>query len=81
MSKEFQQTLQEKPFTAALQAKCQDGLALHRQGKIAEAEHIYLEVLQRDPTHFLALHLLGLITAQRRQIELRRLRRRARELR
>ena len=71
MSKEFQEALQEKPLTAALQAKCQDGLALHRRGKIAEAEHIYLEVLRREPTHFLALHLLGLITAQRRQIELR----------
>ena len=70
---ELQQTLQKKPSTAALQAKCQDGLVLHRQGKIAEAEHIYLQVLGWDPTHVLALHLLGLITAQRRQIELRRL--------
>jgi predicted O-linked N-acetylglucosamine transferase (SPINDLY family) len=71
--KEFREALQEKPLTAALQARCQDGLALHRQGELAEAEHIYLEVLKHEPTHFLALHLLGLITAQRRQIELRRL--------
>lgn len=73
MSPEFQQTLLEEPSTAALQAKCQEGLALHRQGKIDEAEHVYLTVLQCNPTHFLALHLLGLITAQRRQIELRHL--------
>jgi predicted O-linked N-acetylglucosamine transferase (SPINDLY family) len=58
---------------AALGSKFQDGLALHRQGKIAEAEHIYIEALRHDPQHFLALRLLGFITLQRDKIALRRL--------
>src|SRR5271169_1917592 len=67
-------TLQEDElFMAALDSKFQDGLALHRQGKIAEAEHIYIEVLKYDPQHFLALRLLWFIKLQRNKIELRRL--------
>ena len=58
---------------AALGSKFQDGLALHRQGKIAEAEHIYIEALRHDPQHSLALRLLGFITLQRDKIALRRL--------
>ena len=60
-------------FMAALGSKFQDGLALHRQGKIAEAEHIYIEALRHDPQHSLALRLLGFITLQRDKIALRRL--------
>ena len=37
---------------------------MHRQGRLAEAERIYRAVLQRQPDHFDALHLLGLIAAQ-----------------
>ena len=58
---------------AALGSKFQDGLALHRQGKIAEAEHIYIEALRHDPQHSLALRLLGFITLQRDKIALSRL--------
>jgi predicted O-linked N-acetylglucosamine transferase (SPINDLY family) len=71
MSKNFQEELQGELFSAELQAKCKDGLALHQQGKVAEAERIYLEVLKSDPTNSLALHLLGIITIQRRRIDLR----------
>ena len=47
-----------------LQAKFNQGVAMHQQGKLAEAERIYREVLRRQPNHFDALHLLGVIAAQ-----------------
>jgi protein O-GlcNAc transferase len=37
---------------------------LHRMGRIAEAEAVYLSVLTRNPREFDALHLLGLIRYQ-----------------
>lgn len=37
-----------------------DGLALHQQGKAAEAEKFYREILARKPRHSNALHLLGM---------------------
>ncbi len=40
------------------------GKALHRMGRIAEAEAVYRSVLARDPRQFDALHLLGLIRYQ-----------------
>ena len=48
----------------ALQAKFKQGIALHQQGKLAEAERIYEEVLRQQPNHFDALHLLGIIALQ-----------------
>ena len=59
----------QKPATAALQAKLDQGMALHRQGNLAEAERCYEEVLQRQPDHFDALHLLGIIARQTRRTE------------
>ena len=53
----------------ALQAKLNQGMALHRQGKLADAERYYGEVLQRQPNHFDALHLLGVIAHQTRRTE------------
>jgi tetratricopeptide (TPR) repeat protein len=53
----------------ALQAKFSKGLALHQEGKLAEAERIYWEILQRQPNHFDALHLLGVIAKQTQQLE------------
>jgi predicted O-linked N-acetylglucosamine transferase (SPINDLY family) len=52
---------------AALQAKFNQGLALHQQGKLAEAERIYEEVLRQQPKHFDARHLLGAIAFQTRR--------------
>ena len=49
---------------AALQTKFAQGVALHQQGKLAEAERIYAEILRQQPNHFDALHLLGVIAAQ-----------------
>jgi predicted O-linked N-acetylglucosamine transferase (SPINDLY family) len=58
-----------KPAAAALQAKFKQGMALHQQGKLAEAERIYGEVLRQQPDHFDALHLLGVIAGQTRRTE------------
>jgi protein O-GlcNAc transferase len=57
----------QNPALAALQARFEQGLALHRQGKLAEAERVYGEVLQRQPNHFIALQLLGVIAVQTRR--------------
>jgi Flp pilus assembly protein TadD len=51
----------QNPAAAALQAKLNQGVALHRQGRLADAERCYGEVLQQQPNHFGALHLLGVI--------------------
>ena len=56
-----------KPAAAALQAKLNQGMVLHRQGKLVDAERCYEEVLQRQPNHFDALHLLGVIARQTRR--------------
>ena len=59
----------KNPAAVALQAKLNQGKALHRQGKLADAECCYGEVLQRQPNHFDALHLLGVIARQTRRTE------------
>jgi predicted TPR repeat methyltransferase len=53
----------------AMQTKFRQGLALHQQGKLAEAERICGEVLRQQPNHFDALHLLGVIAARTRRTE------------
>lgn len=56
---------QAQPLDAAsIQAKVQQGLRLHQQGRFADAERVYREVLQHAPTHFDALHLLGVLGLQ-----------------
>ena len=40
------------------------GVTLHQQGKFANAKTIYEQVLEKQPKHFDALHLLGVIAAQ-----------------
>ena len=45
-----------------------DAFALHTQGKFAEAERAYAEILRRQPDHFQALHLMGVLALQRGQI-------------
>ena len=46
----------------------QDAVALHRQGRLRQAEKLYARVLKAAPDHFDALHLLGLVKAQGGQI-------------
>jgi tetratricopeptide (TPR) repeat protein len=52
-----------------LQAKFNQGMALHQQGKLAAAERIYGEVFRQQPNHFDALHLLGVVALQTRRTE------------
>jgi predicted TPR repeat methyltransferase len=59
----------QKPAMMALQAKFYQGMALHQQGKLADAERIYGEVLRQQPNNFDALHLLGVIALQTRRME------------
>jgi tetratricopeptide (TPR) repeat protein len=40
------------------------GIALHQQGKLADAERIYRDILRQTPDDFDALHLSGLIALQ-----------------
>jgi tetratricopeptide (TPR) repeat protein len=46
-----------------------DAFALHSQGKFAEAERAYAELLRRQPGNFQALHLYGVLALQRGQTE------------
>lgn len=56
----------------------EQGLALHRQGRIDEAAAIYRAALKRAPQDFNALHLLGVVETQRGNLkEAERLLRRA----
>jgi tetratricopeptide (TPR) repeat protein len=45
-------------------------LRLHRQGRLTEAEQTCLTVLEGQPTHFAATHLLGIIAMQTLRPEL-----------
>jgi tetratricopeptide (TPR) repeat protein len=54
----------QDPAAVALREKFSRGAALHRQGKIADAERICREILLQRPDHFDALHLLGVIAHQ-----------------
>ncbi len=42
----------------------EQAVALHRQGEFAKAEALYRRVLEREPGHAEALHLLGVIALQ-----------------
>lgn len=46
----------------------QQALECHRQGKLPQAEKLYADVLAVRPDYFEALHMLGLIKLQRRDL-------------
>ena len=50
--------------TPALQQKLLQAFALHKAGRLAEAEPLYKTILQTEPKHFDALHMLGVIHLQ-----------------
>ena len=52
-----------------MQSTFSDGLARHRQGDLAAAERIYADVLAREPQHFDALHMLGIVALQSGRLE------------
>ena len=49
-------------------AQLQTALALHQQGRLAEAEAIYREILSSQPDHFDALQLLATIAGQQNKM-------------
>lgn len=48
------------------QEKYDKGLALHQIGQLAQAQVLYLQALELEPSHFEALHLLGVMAAQQK---------------
>ncbi len=48
----------------AVASKLQQAVALHRQGQLAQAGALYRQILELQPGHFDALHLLGVIAQQ-----------------
>jgi predicted O-linked N-acetylglucosamine transferase (SPINDLY family) len=52
------------------QAQLQQAVVLHQQGRLQEASQIYEGLLQVDPKHFHALHLLGVIAYQTKNYEI-----------
>ena len=53
-----------------VQAQIGEAVALHQQGRLAEAKEIYEGVLKANPKHFDALHLLGVIAYQNKNPQL-----------
>ena len=50
-----------------LQVQLNTALSLHQNGQLAEAEAIYKDMLRSAPNNFNALHLLGVIAAQKNE--------------
>jgi tetratricopeptide (TPR) repeat protein len=44
-------------------------VALHRSGRLSEAEQFYRKILEREPDHFGATHYLGLIRTQQGRLD------------
>ncbi len=51
------------------QTLSEQAVALHRSGRLAEAESLYLQVLAAHPADFTARHLLGVLRAQYGRME------------
>src|SRR4051812_43246811 len=47
----------------------EQGLALHRAGRLDQAEAAYRQVLRADPGNFAGLHMLGYLKAQQGRYE------------
>jgi tetratricopeptide (TPR) repeat protein/SAM-dependent methyltransferase len=61
--------MNEPKKPASLPDDLRQAVALHRSGKLAEAEQLYQRILKADPKHFDACHLLGVIALQRGEPE------------
>jgi hypothetical protein len=49
--------------------KLQQAVALHRQGKLKEAENLYNQIMRVAPDDYRTLHLAGVLTFQQGQVE------------
>jgi len=54
---------------ASIENLIKQAISLHQQGRLVEAEAAYKTILDIDPNEFDALHLLGIINAQRNSFE------------
>ena len=59
----------QEPESGPWESGFQQALALHQQGRLADAEQGYQLVLRRQPHHFDATYLLGVIALQTRRLE------------
>jgi len=57
------------PETPTIPVLLQTGLSHHQAGRLAQAESFYRQILQREPQHADALHLLGVIAYQVQQYD------------
>ena len=65
MGPKFKGIAKAKPVSAAhFKARLTEAVALHKQGRLGQAKQIYEEILKSNPSHFDALHFLGLIALQ-----------------
>jgi tetratricopeptide (TPR) repeat protein len=55
---------QSQPPPLDLNGLCANALRFHQRGELAEAERLYRQVLDLDPRHADALHLLGVLAHQ-----------------
>jgi tetratricopeptide (TPR) repeat protein len=55
---------QKERSMTALEDRLRAAIAAHQQGKLPQAEQLYREILQNEPNHPDALHLLGVIAHQ-----------------
>jgi protein O-GlcNAc transferase len=57
----------QNTLAAKTQAKFNEAIALHQRGQLEAAKILYEGIIQLQPKHFDALHLLGVIAAQNNQ--------------
>ena len=55
---------EQRPAPAELESWFAEAKAFHQQGRLAEAERLYRQVLALEPRHAEALHLLGVVALQ-----------------
>jgi protein O-GlcNAc transferase len=51
-------------YRMTLQTLSDEAVRLHQQGRLAEAEQLYLKILEQDPGGFTARHFLGVLRLQ-----------------
>jgi len=60
---------EKKQTEVNLDSLFKQSLVVHQRGQLAEAQAGYEQILKQQPGHFDALHLLGVIAFQRRDLE------------
>jgi tetratricopeptide (TPR) repeat protein len=55
---------------AVLQSQLDEAIVLHQRGKLARAQALYEKILKAQPSHFDALHLLGVLAIQAKNHQL-----------